>query len=89
MTDADAPISSLRNLGSRTADLLDDVGIRTRADLERVGAVLAYRLIRHRWGPGAINRSGLWALWGALHDMDWRALPDKVKAELTAETADA
>lgn len=90
MTDvARTPIADLRNLGPRTAELLEPFGIHTRGELERVGVVMAYRMIRHRWGSRAINRSGLWALWGALHNVDWRALPDDVKAELTAETADA
>ncbi len=86
---ADVPVAQMRNLGPRTAHLLAPLGIHTRGELERAGVVMAYRMIRHRWGPRAINRSGLWALWGALHDVDWRALPDEVKAELTAETADA
>jgi hypothetical protein len=53
--------------------------------LEGVGAVMAYRMAQHRWGAHAPNRNLLWALWGALRGIDWRQVPDEVKARLIEE----
>jgi hypothetical protein len=81
--DRGEPIGNLKNLGAVSADWLRAVGIRTIADLERLGPVDAYRLVR-RTHPEA-NLNLLWALAGGLADLDWRELPQATKERLLEE----
>ncbi|MEM8557852.1 MAG: TfoX/Sxy family protein [Bacteroidota bacterium] len=76
-------LTTLRNLGPASARMLREAGIDNRAELERLGAVLAYKIVRHQ-RPG-VSLNLLWALWGALHDRDWRSLSANEKATLRAE----
>jgi len=82
-TDLSEPIDNLRNLGPTSAFWLRDVGIATIADLHRLGAVLAYRLVRQKYSQA--NRNLLWSLAAGLADRDWRELTDEQKADLQAE----
>ncbi|WP_394692244.1 TfoX/Sxy family DNA transformation protein [Hyphobacterium sp.] len=74
------PISAIRNLGPKTALALSEVGIHSRADLERIGAVEAYKRLRDRAGKVSLN--ALYAMQAGLMDVDWRHLPDELKAAL-------
>lgn len=80
MSDRVSEISSLRNLGGKTERWLNDLGIFTRSDLERVGSVEAYRNLRERGYPVSMNL--VWGIEGALADIDWRNLPEGLKAGL-------
>lgn len=80
MSDRVSEISSLRNLGGKTERWLNDLGIFTRSDLERVGSVEAYRILRERGYPVSMNL--VWGIEGALADIDWRNLPEGLKAGL-------
>lgn len=42
------PIESLVNLGQKSGQWLRDAGITTIAELERLGPVAVYRLVKHR-----------------------------------------
>ena len=44
----DLPVRELRNIGVTVAQRLHEIGIRTRQDLERVGAVAAYCEMKQR-----------------------------------------
>jgi DNA transformation protein len=74
------PVRKLLNLGPRSAEWLEQVGIRTRADLERVGSVAAYRKVRDAGLESSLNL--LWALEGALLEVRWDRLPPPVKEDL-------
>ena len=74
------PIENLKNLGPTTASWLHELGIHTRADLERLGPAPAYRLLRQRESTVSLNL--LWALHGALDDTDWRELTPQMKRDL-------
>ncbi|MEM1271953.1 MAG: TfoX/Sxy family protein [Bacteroidota bacterium] len=77
------PISTLRNLGPRSARMLEGVGIHTRADLEQFGPALAYAMVRDAgYGPG---KNLLWAIAGALQDRHWLDLSSEEKADLLAQ----
>ncbi len=83
------PVSSLENIGPTVTRRLEQIGIRTRADLARVGPARAYAKIRAR-NP---DRSTpvcyyLYSLDGALRGIHWDALPSSRKAELRRQ-ADA
>ena len=74
------PIESLRNLGPASAAWLREIGIQTKADLERLGPVLAYRLVQ-QWQPNT-SFNFLWAMAGALADEDWQELSVDEKEKL-------
>lgn len=76
---------TLRNLGKTSAQWLHASGIHTAEDLRRLGAVSAYRAVRSR-GFSA-SRVLLYAIEGALHDMNWKELPDARKCELNQHLA--
>lgn len=76
----DTPIENLRNLGPASAAWLHEIGVHTRADLERLGPVIAYRLVRQRRSSTSLNL--LWAMAAALSDKDWRDLSADEKERL-------
>src|SRR3990167_1706741 len=73
----DIPIENLRNLGPTSSAWLLEINVHTRADLERIGPVLAYRLVKQRQPNTSLNL--LWAMAAALSDRDWRELSDEEK----------
>ena len=81
--DLDVPVENLRNLGSASAAWLRDIGVQTRADLERLGPVAAYRLLKQNQPSTSVNL--LWAMAAALSDEDVCNLSEKEKAKLHAE----
>ena len=82
----DDPIGMLRNLGPRSQGWLSAVGILCRADLERVGAVIAYKLVQEHGFAPSLNL--LYALEGALRDVHWNNLPPEVRSRLRREVED-
>jgi hypothetical protein len=48
-------ISELQNLGPKSEERLNAVGIFSRADLRRIGSVEVYRLLRERALPASLN----------------------------------
>lgn len=78
-------IRDLRNLGPATERLLATVGITTPDDLHQAGAVDAYqRLVDTQ--PPRLTITMLWALAGALLDIDWRDLPDHARRQLRQQS---
>lgn len=80
------PVENLRNLGSTSAAWLREIGVQTRADLERLGPAAAYRLVQQNQPSTSLNL--LWAMAAALNDQDWRELSDDEKATLRREVED-
>ncbi|MBT8401357.1 MAG: TfoX/Sxy family protein [Rhodothermia bacterium] len=79
----DDRISQLRNLGPRSESWLNAVGINTRADLEKVGSVVAYRwVVEHGFAP-SLNL--LYAMEGALRDVHWTNLDPDLRDRLRRE----
>jgi DNA transformation protein and related proteins len=77
------PIDELPNLGPASAGWLREAGISTVADLQRLGPVVAYRLVKARRPQASLNL--LWALAAGHDGLDWRALPDSDKDRLRTE----
>jgi len=75
------PLSVLRNLGPASARWLAEAGIESESDLRALGAVAAYRRVKHI-RPREVTLLMLYALEGALRDVPWHALPKNVKARL-------
>jgi hypothetical protein len=77
------PIESLLNLGPKSGQWLREVGITTIADLERLGPVVAFRLVKHRQPKASLNL--FWALGAGLNGKDWRELTEATKKRLRKE----
>ena len=80
MSERISELSSLRNLGGRSERWLNEIGIFTRADLERLGSVEIFRLLKQQGYPVSLNL--VWAIEGALADQDWREIPSELKREI-------
>lgn len=79
-------IENLRNLGATSAAWLRDIGVFTRADLEQLGPVLAYHLVKQRQPDTSLNL--LWAMAAGLEDRDWRELSAEEKERLLVEISE-
>lgn len=82
-------LEGLPNLGSTILARLAEVGVTSRAELEAVGPVEAYRRIRAKnRGRTVAVCYYLYSLQGALLDLHWDDLPAAMKTRLRGE-ADA
>ncbi len=73
-------VGSIRNLGPQSARWLAEVGITTSDELRRLGAPLAYHLVKQRQPRTSLNL--LWALAAGLENRDWREIDSKEKETL-------
>lgn len=71
-------IHKLLNLGPKSSEWLRECGIHTKADLEKVGPVQAYKMCKERSYNVSLNL--LWALAGALLDIPWKK--DRLREEV-------
>ena len=76
-----ASLVSLRNIGPKSAQWLNAVGIQTAEDLYEVGAVEAYRRTKSAF-PDKVSLNMLYALQGALMDLAWNDLPPDLAVKL-------
>lgn len=76
----------MRNLGPRCAEWLAEIGIHDENDLRSVGAAVAYRELILR-GIVRPHRMLLYALGGALLDIDCTKLPRDIKRTLEEEAS--
>ncbi len=86
-------ISEMRNLGPACEGDLNAVGIHTAEDLKRIGAEAAFvQMLEGRLKLGrsakCCNAAYLYALYGAIHDVDWRELPESQKDKFKALAAE-
>lgn len=77
-------LAALRNLGPKSAAVLRSAGINTPDELFELGPVKAYQLVS-KTAPRSVTVTMLWALAGADLDVDWRQLPQSLKADLTTQ----
>ncbi len=73
-------VEALEILGPVSQRWLADAGIRTRADLERIGSVAAFKLVAEAGHEPSANL--LYALEGALLDLRWDRLSEEIKHNL-------
>ncbi|NIX78012.1 TfoX/Sxy family protein [Microvirga terricola] len=81
---SDALISTLPGVGPVTQAWLEEVGIRTVAELRMLGAVEAYRRLKFML-PRRVSLNALYALEAALRGCHWLHLPADVKSALQRE----
>lgn len=75
------PISTLPNLGPKTADWLAAIGITTETELRAIGPVKAWKRLKASQ-PDTITVNALYALHGALTNRHWASLEPDLRAEL-------
>lgn len=69
----------MRNIGEVSKKQLFSVGIENIEDLKRLGALEAYKLLEDKgYHP---TKNMLYALIGAIENLDWREVADKIKDE--------
>ena len=73
-------MSKMRNIGKVSQQWLYEIEIYSLPDLQTCGAARAFSLIRSRHPQASLNL--LWALEGAILEVDWRTLSEDQKAEL-------
>ena len=81
--------NKIRNVGPKSAAWLRQVGVRTQADLERLGPVEAFMKVKRAGFRPSLNL--LYALAGAIENCHWADLPEERKNALVAaaESAEA
>ena len=83
MENCDDSLSSMKNLGVASINILNAIGIKTRGDLARLGSVRTYLKIRAR--GIRVSKSMLYALEAAVLDIDWKELDPAIKQKLLEE----
>ena len=83
----DDSIESLPNLGPKSSQWLLAAGINTIADLQRLGPVHAYRLVKQHQPKASLNL--LWAMVAGLKGRDWWELTEETKRRLKRSLEDA
>ena len=79
-----ARLSDLINIGRQTEQLLNEVSIHTKHELEKVGPVLAWRRIQTRH-PEKATLQLLYRLAGALRGTHWNTLSEDALTQLHGE----
>lgn len=82
----DVSIESLPNLGPKSSRWLREAGITTVGQLESLGPVVAYRLVKQHQPAASLNL--LWALAAGLQGKDWRELTEAERRQLRQEVED-
>lgn len=80
-------VTEMRNIGPSSAQWLVEVGISSPDDLRRVGAAEAYRMVK-AWRPWDVTLILLWALEGAIRDVDWMDVTPERRLELRREVGE-
>ncbi len=80
---AERPLESLRNLGPKSGQWLREAGITTIAELDRLGPLVAYRLVKLHHPKASLNL--LWAMAAGQNGKDWRELTEATKKRLRKE----
>jgi hypothetical protein len=74
----------LRNIGPKSSAWLRQVGLRTREDLDAIGAVEAFMRVKRAGFKPTLNL--LYSIEGALRDCHWQEVPDARRSELVLAT---
>lgn len=83
----DRPLRLLPGLGPKSIGWLNEVGITSEAELRAIGAVAAYRRLKH-WNPRLVSRNALWGLYAALNGIPWTSIDAATKQRLLAEAGE-
>jgi len=73
----------MRNIGRVSRSWLHQIEIYSLDELRTCGSIRVYCMIKSLQPEASLNL--LWALEGAILDIDWRDIPDKRKSELLSQ----
>ena len=76
-------LPDLKGLGVKSQSRLKAIGINHRKDLEKCGAIEAYKQLKARY-PADVSLNLLWALYALLYDMELTAVTAEIKEHLKA-----
>ena len=77
-------LSKLKGLGPKSEKCLNEIGIKTRSDLERVGPIRAFLMLREECSIKP-SLNFLYAMVGALEDEHWTDIAKSEKGRLLME----
>jgi DNA-3-methyladenine glycosylase I len=80
-------LAALQNLGPTSTRWLNAIGVHNRHDLEKLGAVATYAILKAHGYNASLNL--VYAIEGVLRGCAWNKLPVKRKAQLKAAAVDA
>ena len=78
------PLEKLMNIGPKTADRLENVGIDSIKKLKEAGPVDAFCRLKVLY-PDSTSNNALYALQAAMLNVDWREIPIQLRTELKTE----
>ncbi|GAB4511597.1 MAG: hypothetical protein OHK0046_09890 [Anaerolineae bacterium] len=78
------PLTTLKNLGPKSREWLEAVGIHTAEDVVELGAVEVYRRLKAAF-PDRVSLNALWGLQAAIMNIHWKDLPPEIKQDLLSE----
>ncbi len=73
------PLISLQNIGKKTEKHLNEIGVYSLEDLEKLGALNAWKKIRSNYPNKDVCVCALYALIGAIEGVCWYELPEDLK----------
>ncbi len=76
-------LSELKNIGKSSAKMLNEIGVFTRNDISRYGPVKIFHILKINGYP--VSMLMVYALQGAIMNLHWNSLPEKLKKELREE----
>ena len=77
-------LSQLKNIGPKSGEWLTSVGITTAEQLELIGSVNAYQMVKAAY-PMEVSLNLLYAFEATLLNLDWKELPEDIKDKLKAQ----
>lgn len=85
MDEKNQKISKLKGLGPKSEKCLNQIGIFTKSDLERIGPVKAFIKLRNECTLMKPSLNFLYAMVGALEDIHWANIAKSEKGRLLME----
>ena len=86
MTNVKNKLSELKNIGPTIEKRLNEVGIRSKSDLKRIGPAGAYKRIRQKYPDKTIPVCYyLYSFQGALEEKHWDNISEKTKQSLLSK----
>ena len=73
-------LANLKNLGPKSEQWLNSIGVFTLDDLKHMGAVDCCCILKAQGYPVSLNLA--YAIEGAIHNIHWAKLPDNIKQQL-------
>ncbi len=78
-------LNRLKGLGPKSEKCLNEIGIFTKSDLEKIGPVKAFIKLRNECSTMKPSLNFLYAMVGALEDVNWTSVAKKEKYRLLME----